>query len=208
MSWQARQESKRVKREKTVVWRWLLRKSLTRNLRIQTEFVPDIVSEKVIISQQRAIVWDQVVLIKTCHYWIYLILQHNSTETSCCEHFKWVKIEKIVSHLISNKVPPANLFSNPASEWFSRKAFWKYPNPSFVWLKTKMMKSYIVKDKLYSRYTCLCRSQSCFILLLLENLLKIPKSFIFIIENKNNESYEDIKNKKIKIYMFLFCPSQ
>ena len=95
MSWQVRQESKRVKREKTVVWRWLLQKSLTRNLRIQTEFVPDIVSEKVIISQQRAIVGDQVVLIKTCHYWIYLILQHNSTETSCCEHFKWVKIQKL-----------------------------------------------------------------------------------------------------------------
>ena len=34
----------------------ILRKSLTRNLRIQTEYVPAIVSQKIIIIQQRAIV--------------------------------------------------------------------------------------------------------------------------------------------------------
>ena len=96
MSWQARQESKRVKREKTVVWRWLLGKSLTRNLRIQTEFVPDIVSKKVIIIQQRAIVGDQVVLIKTCHYWIYLTLQVRSDNIA---GFVWRLLEALTIDL-------------------------------------------------------------------------------------------------------------
>ena len=147
MSWQARQESQREKREKTVVWRWLLGKSLTRNLRIQTESVPVIVSQKIIIIQQRAIVGPSCAwrLFNLSDLFNIATFERSPMRPAAVNIINGLKL-KFVSHLISNKVPAAHLFRKSASEWFLENLLKNIKSFFSVSMKTN-------KQRLWNLYT-------------------------------------------------------
>ena len=117
-----RQESKRVKREKTVGWRWLDTKKKYHKKSKNSDWV----CTRHCFPKNHHHPTKSNCRTKLCLKTFHLsdlfniaTFERSPMRPASVNIINRLKL-KFVSHLISNKVPAAHLFRKPASEWFSK----------------------------------------------------------------------------------------